>query len=424
MSLDLTADRRLIRTGSASTRYVRARIEAPAAPRDSERLPVNIAFVLDRSGSMHGEKIRLAREAVLTAIRSLRDEDRFSVVVYDDQVDLVAPGTPATASARRKAESVLRQVEARGMTDLAGGWLAGCAQVAEALDEAAVGHCLLLSDGLANRGLTDHGELVAHARELAARSVATTAFGIGRDFDERLLGDMADAGAGNFYYVESPAQILDFIASEVGEALEVVAAEARLVIDVPASVRVSVLNDLNTVREGARLTVELGSLVSEQVFDVVLKLKFPCGPLGAEQVVAATLRDRDEVLAGDAATLAFTYASAEENDAQVRARPVDREVAALYAARAHGKALDYHDRAAYEDAVGTLNATARRIAEYAADDSELLAIIRNLRDANDAYSGMMALKLKKLYFATSHNRLHGRDLGAKAMRRFDVFDDE
>jgi len=193
---------------------------------------------------------------------------------------------------------------------------------------------------------------------------------------------------------------------------------------VPASVRVSVLNDLNTVREGARLTVELGSLVSEQVFDVVLKLEFPCGPLGAEQVVAATLRDRDEVLAGDAATLAFTYASAEENDAQVRARPVDREVAALYAARAHGKALDYHDRAAYEDAVGTLNATARRIAEYAADDSELLAIIRNLRDANDAYSGMMALKLKKLYFATSHNRLHGRDLGAKAMRRFDVFDDE
>ena len=424
MTLDLSADRRLIRTGGSSTRYVRARIEAPAAPRDSERLPVNISFVLDRSGSMHGEKIRLAREAVLTAIRSLRDEDRFSVVVYDDQVDLVAPGTPATASARREAESVLRQVEARGMTDLAGGWLAGCAQVAEALDETTVGRCLLLSDGLANRGISDHDELVTHARELAARGVATTTFGVGRDFDERLLGDMADAGAGNFYYVESPAQIPDFIASEVGEALEVVAADARLVVDAPASVRISVLNDLRWVLEGSRLMIEIGTLVSEQVFDVALKLEFPRGPLGAEHIVAGILIDRDEVLAGDAATLAFTYASGEENEVQVRARSVDREVAALYAARAHGKALDYHDRAAYEDAVGTLNATARRIAEYAADDSELLAIIRNLRDANDAYSGLMALKLKKLYFATSHNRMHGRDLGGKAMRRFDVFDDE
>ena len=84
MSLEFRADRSLIRAHGESTRYLLARIEAPASPQRSGRLPVSIAFVLDRSGSMDGEKIRLAREAILAAIRGLRDHDRFSVVVYDD----------------------------------------------------------------------------------------------------------------------------------------------------------------------------------------------------------------------------------------------------------------------------------------------------------------------------------------------------
>ena len=220
MTFELLADRTLIDAESASTRHVLVRIQAPAAEGESERLPVNLAFVLDRSGSMQGEKIRLAREATLNAIRTLRERDRFSVVTYDDEVEVIVPATAATTEARHEAERRLREVTARRTTDLCGGWLAGCEQVARGLDEGGVGRCLLLTDGLANVGVTDHDELVGHARELAARSVETTTFGVGRDFDERLLDDMADAGAGNFYFIEGAAQIPDFIASEVGEALE------------------------------------------------------------------------------------------------------------------------------------------------------------------------------------------------------------
>ena len=416
MSLELRADRKLIRAEAHSRRYVVARIEAPVAPGQSGRLPVNIAFVLDRSGSMHGEKIRLAREAVLTAIRSLHDVDRFSVVIYDNEIDVLVPSTSATASARREAESIVRRVEARGMTDLAGGWFAGCEQVAEALDAAAVGRCLLLTDGLANRGVTDHEALVDHAREFAGRGIATTTFGVGRDFDEQLLGQIADAGSGAFYYVESAAQIPDFMASEVGEALEVVARDVRLVVEAPAGVAISLLNDLRTTQDGRRLTIDVGTLVSEQLFAVVLKLELPRGSDRAELLVTGTLTDRDGVLAHDAGSAAFTYASHTRNDAQERDRMVEREVAAVYAARARATALDLNDRGRYVEAQGVLSGTARRIAGYAAEDAELLAIVSELESLDASYARLMSRKSRKLEHMMSRSGLHSRDACGGARR--------
>lgn len=138
--------------------------------------------------------------------------------------------TPAilTRGQAAAAEEALRRIEARGTTDLGGGWLLGCEQVAAALQEGDVARCLLMTDGLANVGIVDPAELVRHARELAARGIATTTFGVGRDFNEVLLHEMAQNGSGNFYFIENATQIEDFVASEVGEALEVVAQDVAL----------------------------------------------------------------------------------------------------------------------------------------------------------------------------------------------------
>ena len=418
MSLEFRADRRLIRAHGESTRYLLARIEAPASPQRSGRLPVSIAFVLDRSGSMDGEKIRLAREAILAAIRGLRDHDRFSVVVYDDHVDLLVPSTAATPAARREAEAIVRRVEARGMTDLAGGWFAGCEQLAEGLHADTVGRCLLLTDGLANVGITDHDELVGHARELAARGIATTTFGVGRDFDERLLADMAHAGRGNYYYIESARQIPDFIASEVGEALEVVARDVRLDVEAPADVRVNPMNDLETTRDGRRVTIDVGTLVSQQVLDVVLKVDFPRGVEGAEQLLAGTLHDRDGVLAGTAAKAGFAHASHARNDAQRRDLAVDREVAALYAARARAQALDLNAEGSYEEAQAVLQATARRVAAYATGDAVLQGIVGELESVDESYGCPMSPDVRKTQHMEWRSAMQGRDLSGKAKRSY------
>jgi hypothetical protein len=102
--------------------------------------------------------------------------------------------------------------------------------VASHLVEQGVNRCLLLTDGLANVGITDPAQLAHHAAELRARGVSTSTFGVGNDFDERLLQELADAGGGHFYYIADAPQIRDAITSEVGETLEVVARDVTLEI--------------------------------------------------------------------------------------------------------------------------------------------------------------------------------------------------
>ena len=272
MKITVATDRSLVRASGDSTRYALASIVAGRVARAHSRAPVNVAFVLDRSGSMNGSKIRLARRAVDHALRLLRGDDRFALVVYDSQIDVVVESTPATHEACERARALLASIEARDSTDLCGGWLAGCEQVARYIEGAGLGRCLLLTDGLANHGISDHEEIVAHARELRRRGVVTSTFGVGADFDERLLQQMADAGAGHFYFIERAEQIPDLLASELGETLEVVASGVTLVIATPKGLHAEVLNQFPSTREPGLLTVQIGDLVSGQELSLVTRL--------------------------------------------------------------------------------------------------------------------------------------------------------
>src|ERR1043166_136110 len=196
-TFSVRTDRSLIREAGSSTRYVLARIVAPAATERGHRTPVNVSLVLDRSGSMaDARKFTLAREAVESALRMLRPEDRFSLVVYDTEIDVLWRSGLATEEAKRTALRALSDIAPRDNTDLAAGWLRGCEQVAEFLDRERVSRCLLLTDGLANHGICDRGTLAEHASGLRSRGVTTSTFGVGADFDERLLRDMAHSGGG------------------------------------------------------------------------------------------------------------------------------------------------------------------------------------------------------------------------------------
>ena len=114
-------DRRLIRANGRSERFLLVDVVAPTVATGPERRrpPVNLAFVLDRSGSMGGHnKLSLAKQAVLEAVHRLDPEDRFSVVTYDDRVDVVVAGSQATPAARQTAAERLRSIHERNSTDL------------------------------------------------------------------------------------------------------------------------------------------------------------------------------------------------------------------------------------------------------------------------------------------------------------------
>jgi Ca-activated chloride channel family protein len=401
VKIHATADRSLIRAGAESVRYVKVSFVAPASPTRTERWPVNVAIVLDRSGSMAGGKFELARDAAVQAIRLLGPADRFALVIYDNEIDVLAESTHATADAKRRAFERLAQVGARGSTDLGGGWLTGAEQICRTLEAQAIGRCLLLTDGLANQGITDRGELIRGAGALRENGVSTSTFGVGEDFDERLLRGMAEASAGNFYFIEQPEQIPDLLASELGETLEIVARDAVLEVTLGPGMSAEPLNRYRAEREANRLRVHLGHLVSNQEMEVVLNLRFAKGTEGHEKRAEVTVSDPGGVVKTTAAELRWTYADHEANDAQPRDRDVDVAVATLYAGRARDEALERNREGDRAGARRVLHATARRIRSYAGNDSRLLAIAAQLEAEAEDYGhrALSAMELKQVVFA-------------------------
>ena len=409
MKLHVESDRTLIRSAASSTRYVRVAFTAPEAQRRRARLPVNVALVLDRSGSMSGGKLDLAREAAERALALLNSDDRFAVVVYDDRVDVVAASTKATADARARASGRLRRIEPRGSTDLGSGWLTGCEQVGREIAHDSIGRCLLLTDGLANQGITSHAELARHAGELRSRGVATSTFGVGEDFDERLLQAMAEAGGGNSYYLRDAEQISEFLESEIGEALEVVARGATLVVHLPDGATGKPLGRQRSSQSGRTLRIELDDLVSRQEVELAVLVRFPEGRDGDRVDALFTMEDRDGALHAAEARQSWAYAPHGENDQQPRVVTVDRVVARFYAAQARTEAVNRNRDGDLEGARRVLHRTAERIRSYAGKDRELLDLVRELERDSERYSDtvLSALALKEaayLNFAVARSR--------------------
>lgn len=415
MTLELRTDRSLVRAAATSTRYLHVSFTAPQASSSATRKPLSVAFVLDRSGSMEGQKIELARKAVESAVHMLRREDRFAVVVYDDQVDVLVEATHATPEARRMAAERLSIVHARGSTNLCTGWLHGCEQIADGVSPDMIARCLLLSDGLANVGTTDPDVLAERAAQLRAGYVVTSTFGVGADFDERLMASMARAGAGHFYFIEHPGQIQDMLTSELGEALEIVARGAAVGLELSPGIEAEVLNDVRAHSDGRRLRIELDDLVSNQDVSLIVKLQFPLGDPGNRASVRTVVSSADQVLDASG-EIVWTFADHRANDAQSRDRRVDRLVAGIYAARARREAVERNRAGEFEEAARLLSATRRRILSYAGDDEELLSIAASLKAEEPVYAvPMSAMGLKAAHWG-SVNYLRMRDIGGKALR--------
>lgn len=421
-SLRLRADRQLIRAHGNSVRYLLASISAPEAPPRKDRMPVNISLILDRSGSMQGEhKFPLAVSAVERALQLLGTADRFSLVVFDDAVDVLMPSTVATADAKKRALRALHQIHPRQSTDLCAGWMNGCEQLSEFVADGTISRALLLTDGQANAGETNHEVLAHHAAELNRRGITTSAFGVGADFDERLLSAIAAEGGGNFYFVQRAEQIPDLITSELGEALEVVMPRATLTVTLPRGAEATVVNHFRSRRSHGRTasTIELGDLVSAQELDVVIRVKFPLGEVDDSVVVSASLGD--ETTGDEAASVRqsveFTYASHGANDEQPRDADVDREVAKLYAALARAEATEANRHGDFDRARRALVGTARRMEEYAGTDAEIRTIIQSLRREVPEYAEqLMSPMALKQSFYVAESAVKGRSQEGKARR--------
>ena len=169
---------------------------APDPEAGGTRPPLELALVIDRSGSMSGFKLEVTKQCARFLVRRLAPPDRLALVAYDDEVELLIPLVPVDQGAFAGA---IDRLYPRGTTNLSGGWLKGAEQLRGG-DGNASKKVMLLTDGLANVGVTGPSALVAMAEAQAKGGVGTTTIGFGQDFDEDLLTTMADAGRGNAHY--------------------------------------------------------------------------------------------------------------------------------------------------------------------------------------------------------------------------------
>ncbi len=255
--LELFPSRPFVCSDAPTVLDLLVRIHAPdAAPRSGGRRPLNLAFVVDKSGSMAGAKLEAAKEAVRTAVSQLRPDDTAALISYDDQVSVDHAAAPVGDG--RALLAAVDAIELGGSTALYDGWLAGAEQAAGALRDDALNRVLLLSDGQANAGLTDPSAIAEHVRGLASRGVSTSALGIGRDFDERLMQVIADAGDGTYYFIEDPAALPTFFEAELSGLNATVGTSVRMRFSRAKGVRLGeMLTDLphdTTVRIDRALT--------------------------------------------------------------------------------------------------------------------------------------------------------------------------
>jgi len=202
---------------------------------------LNLAIVIDRSGSMDGQPLDEAKKAAIMMVERLSGEDRVAVVTYHSDAEVLVPSTLCVD--RQSIIERIRSITTGGMTALHSGWLMGAEEVARYKTSTSLNRVLLLSDGNANVGLQDLDEIKSQCACLADNEVTTSTYGLGHQFNEHLMIGMADSGLGQGYYGETADDLADPFNEEFELLLNTLATRIVMKAETPAYVSMELVND-------------------------------------------------------------------------------------------------------------------------------------------------------------------------------------
>ena len=391
-------------------------VRAPESQTDTQRNPAAVQVVLDRSGSMTGERLDAAKRALIGLVDRLDPTDHFGVVAFDDIAHVVIPAAPVQNKPQLK--QALATIGPGGSTNLSGGLMRGLQEAKRVVTETGA-TLLLLSDGHANEGVIDPDQLGAVAAQARAHGITTSTVGIGLDYDETLLAALAAGGQGGHAFAQDGDAAAAVVAGEVAGLLSKTVQAASLTIRPAGDVAaITVWNDLPSHAIEGGVLAELGDLWAGEERKVLLTLAVPAvAELGLAQV----------------ASLELTYVALPDLVEQTITLPIhvnvvpgDQAAGRIPDPKVHSELLFQRSQQAKRRAAEALNRgdTAAARAEYqsaaaylasaAPDDAELAQEAQILADLDEhvaAGEASFAAKLSRMEHAAK-GRQRGRHDGS------------
>lgn len=399
---------------------VRASATQPPTERTPEpRRPLTLALTLDRSGSMAGDPLRMAKQVAVALVDGMTEQDEVAIVIFDDKIEALQELANVTPAVKERVRQALAQVEARGSTALHEAWLTSCRMLAgDYLRENRLARCYLLTDGQANVGETDVETIASQAAGVREHAgVGTSAFGLGLNYNEFLLGPWATAGGGQFHNLRSSADLADTFLGERDEMRAVVALRTRLEVEMAEGMSAETISAYwrgdSANSHALRWRIDIGDLLNGEERNIVVRFTFPREDKAYSYTTKARVVwiDQEGEHEGPWQELTFTYGSEQACADEPRDRTAMRVIGLAHADRTKRRALELAAHHDMERALWLIHRAIARIDEYAAGDVELVAAIHDLRQLAETIQErkLTARESKEAYFAQQTRSRGQRD---------------
>ena len=275
------------------TAYLQLTLTTPNIISEKRRKPMNLSVVIDRSGSMSDQrKMEYAKKAFVSLVDQLQSNDILSIVIYDDVVEVIRRAQKI-GNDKQSIKRLIDEVYPRGSTNLGGGLVEGLRQSEKYAGKEFVNRVVLLSDGLANVGITDPVELNRIAKRYRNKSISITAMGVGLDYNENLMMGLSESGGGNYYFIEHPHSLAAIIRQEFDMVSSVVAQNGAIYLTLGDNVHVQDVVGCEFKNENARYIIPIGDLYANETREFTVELSIPAGT-GNRIVASGELRYESE----------------------------------------------------------------------------------------------------------------------------------
>ena len=399
-------DHNKVPTGKSNQRGLLLEIEAdkPESIKRKKRPSLNLAIVIDRSGSMHNGRLEAAKEAAIGIVNRLSWHDHLSVVVYDDHVNVLVDGQRQDRKTRPKTEEIIQSIHTGGCTNLADGWLRGARCVADVMDREDMknGHVILLSDGMANCGETEPEALSKLAGDLAMRGVTSSCVGIGHNYSPLQLNAIAEAGEGEMHHSNEPEEIVEVVMGELGEATRLVARNFSVTLQLPYAIQSRQLTRYRTRSVDGHFEYYLGNLVGGQQRRLAFLVELPeiADPQTLKLTATANWLDVDTAMEEHSfqKDIELQVVPAHSYDKHERNKEVARIIADIWMARHGYDAMMLNEQGLYEEAAKVFDYDEERFAKLTAglEEAREMRMMREKQRANSASAWRGEAKLEAM----------------------------